>query len=180
MTPSLIQYSGYLVAKHLFTFIFRLCLGSTSVSERTYCQTPLWHIVIYRCTNVPIEFKLRLKKWLLIPMYSPPCQNFAQFKEELERVIDFYSNSYDNHMIIGDLKLEIKDPLLHSLMGDRNLNSLIISPTCFRSVTGRCIDLILTNNSTVASLAGILKQVSVISITLYTILKTTSVELPPK
>ena len=94
---------------------------------------------------IPIELNLRNKKWLLIPIYRPPSQNFAIFKEELERVIDLYSNSYENHMIIGDFNMEIEDPVIRSLMGDHNLNSLIKTPTCFKSDRGRCIDLILTN-----------------------------------
>ena len=60
-------------------------------------------------------------------------------------MIDLYSNSYENHMIIGDFNIEIEDPVLRSLMGDHNLNSLIKTPTCFKSDRGRCIDLILTN-----------------------------------
>ena len=94
---------------------------------------------------IPLELNLRNKKWLLMPIYRFPCQNFAHFKEELERVIDFYSNSYDNHMIIGDFNMEIEDPILRSLMEDHNLNSLITTPTCFKSDRGRYIDVILTN-----------------------------------
>ena len=54
--------------------------------------------------------------------------------EELERVIDFYSNSYDNHVIVGDFNMEVEDPPLCSLMGGNNLNSLTNKQrSCFSS-----------------------------------------------
>ena len=96
-------------------------------------------------------------------------------------MIDFYSNSYDNHMIIGDFNMEIEDPLLHSLMGDHNLNSLMKSPTCFKSNRGRCIDLILTSKQhSCFSSQTFETGFSDFRHLAYTMLKTTSVKLPPK
>ena len=55
-------------------------------------------------------------------------------------MIDFHSKAYDNHMIIGDFNMEKENPLLHSLMEDHGLCSLIKTLTCFKSDRGRCID----------------------------------------
>ena len=130
---------------------------------------------------IPLELNFKNTKWLLIPIYRPPCQNFAYFKEELERVIDFYSKFYDNHMIIGDFNMEKGDPPLHSLMEDHDLCSLIKTPTCFKSDRGRCIDLILTNKQhSCFSSQTFETGFSDFHHLVYTILKTSSVKLPPK
>ena len=77
--------------------------------------------------------------------------------------------------------MEIEDPVLRSLMGDHNLNSLIKTPTCFKSDRGRCIDLILTNKQhSCFSSQTFETGFSDFHHLVYTILKTTSVKLPPK
>ena len=130
---------------------------------------------------IPIDLNHRNKKWLLIQIYRPPCQNFAHFKEELERKIDFYSNSYDTHMILVDINMEIEDPILRSFMEKHNLNSLIKMPTCFRSDRGRCIDLILTNKQhSCFSSQTFETGFSNFHHLLYTMLKTTTVLNCPK
>ena len=130
---------------------------------------------------IPIEINFKNTKWLLLPIYRPPCQNFAYFKEELEKVIDFYSKSCDNHMLIGDFNMEKEDPLLHSLMEDHDFCSLIKTPTCFKSERGRCTDLILTNKQhSCFSSKTFETGFSDFHHLVYTILKTTSVKLPPK
>ena len=96
-------------------------------------------------------------------------------------MIDFYSNSYDSHMIIGDFNMEIEDTILPSLMGDHNLNSLVKSPTCFKSDRGRCIDLILTNKQHSCFSSQTFKTgFSDLRHLAYTMLKTTSVKLPQR
>ena len=94
---------------------------------------------------LPIELNLRSKKWLLLPIYRPPTQNDNYFRENLSRVVDFYSRTYDSIMVLDDFNLEVNNPTIRSMMNDHNLSSLIQTPTCFKSASGRCIDLILTN-----------------------------------
>ena len=48
-------------------------------------------------------------------------------------------------MVLGDFNLEVNNPTIRCMMNDHNLSSLIQTPTCFKSASGRCIDLILTN-----------------------------------
>ena len=131
---------------------------------------------------IPIELNLRNKKWLLLPIYRPPKQDGAYFKEHVERVIDFYSStSVANVVVLGDFNMETGDQVLHSMMEDHNLDSLIKTPTSFNTDQGKCIDLILTNNK-----CGFLESqtfetgFSDFDHLVYTALKTTSVKLPPK
>ena len=49
---------------------------------------------------IPIELNLRTKKWLLLPVYRPPNQNPAYFRENLQRTTDFFSSTYDNILML--------------------------------------------------------------------------------
>ena len=115
---------------------------------------------------IPNELNLRNKKWLLLPMYRPPKQDGAYFKEHVERVIDFYSStSVANVVVLGDFNMEIGDQVLHSMKEDHNLHNFIKIPTCFKSDKGKCIDHILTNNKRGFLESKHLKQVLVTFIT---------------
>ena len=99
----------------------------------------------------------------------------------MERVIDCYSRSMDNVLIFGDFNMETTHPVMTDFLENHNLYSMIKSPTCFTSVKGRCIDLMLTNNK--HSFLGsqtFETGFSDFHHLIYTILKTTYVELPPK
>ena len=63
------------------------------------------------------------------------------------RGIDFYSSKYNNFIVLGHLNTEISNSFLEKFCTSYNLKSLIIEPTCFRSVdNSSCIDLVLTNH----------------------------------
>ena len=58
--------------------------------------------------------------------------------------MDFYSQDYDNKVILADFNLEPSNPSIVSFMNNQNLFNLVKSNTCFKG-EGSCIDLILTN-----------------------------------
>ena len=63
------------------------------------------------------------------------------------RGIDFYSSKYNNFIVLGHLNTEISNSFLEKFCTSYNLKSLIIEPTCFKSVdNSSCIDLVLTNH----------------------------------
>ena len=86
----------------------------------------------------------RKVKWLVISVYRPPSQNSEYFLNELDKMIDYSSVSYGNHVIIGDFNLEPSTGLLKNFMNSNALYNLIKVDTCFKG-KGTCIDLILTN-----------------------------------
>ena len=59
-------------------------------------------------------------------------------------MLDFYSNGYDNKVVLGDFHLEPSSPSMLSFMDNQNFVSFIKNKTCFKG-TGSCIDLILAN-----------------------------------
>ena len=93
---------------------------------------------------IPFELNLRKDKWLFVCIYKPPLQNNQYFVSILSDLLDFYSNEYDNKVVLGDFNLEPSSPSMLSFMDSQNFVSLIKNKTCFKG-TGSCIDLILTN-----------------------------------
>ena len=77
-------------------------------------------------------------------VYRPPSQNSEYFLNELDKTIDYFSVSYDNHVVIGDFNLEPSTGILKTFMNSNALYNLINVDTCFKG-KGTCIDLILAN-----------------------------------
>ena len=58
--------------------------------------------------------------------------------------LDFYSNEYDNKVVLGDFNLEPLSPSMLSFMDSQNFVNLLKNKTCFKGI-GSYVDLILTN-----------------------------------
>ena len=87
---------------------------------------------------------LRKDKCFFVSIYKPSLQNNQYFVSMLSDLLDFYSNEYDNKVVIGDFNLEPSSLSMLSFIDSQTFVSLIKNKTCFK-VTGSCIDLILTN-----------------------------------
>ena len=81
---------------------------------------------------------------MFVCIYRPPKQDSQYFLGNLPLIIDHYSSIYDNHIILGGINMEPKNPKLASFMHSVNLYNLIKSNTCFKG-SGSYINLILTN-----------------------------------
>ena len=93
---------------------------------------------------IPFELKLRKGKWLFVSIYKPPLQNNQYFASVLGNFVDFYSNEYDNKVVLGDFNFEPSNRRMLSLMDSQHFVSLTKNKTCFKG-TASCIDLILRN-----------------------------------
>ena len=128
-----------------------------------------------------IELNLRKTKLLLVPSYRPPSQNEKYFVEQMGILVDFYSRSTHNLLVFGDLNLEASDHTLSLLIDQLELYSMIKAPTCFKSSSGRCIDLFLTNRKhSFQNSQSFETGFSDHHHLIYTVLKTTFVKVPPK
>ena len=92
---------------------------------------------------VPFEINLRKGKWLGISIYRPSSHNSEYFLNNLTKMIDLFTNTYDNYLIMGDFNMEPSDPFLKAFLNSNNLYNLIKSNTCFKD-KGSCSDLFLT------------------------------------
>ena len=77
-------------------------------------------------------------------IYRPPSQNREYFLNSLLKFINYFANTYDNHLILGNFNLEPTDSALMGFLDINSLTNLIKTNTCFKG-KGSCIDLILTN-----------------------------------
>ena len=89
------------------------------------------------------EFSLRKRKWLFVSIYQLPLQNKKIFSS-LNNLLDFYSNEYDNKVVLRDFSLQPRSTSNLSFVESQNFVGLIKNKTCFKR-TGSCVDLILTN-----------------------------------
>ena len=93
---------------------------------------------------VPLKISFRKKKWLVISVYRLPSENREYFSNELVKMIDYFSVSYDNHVIISDFNLEPSTDPLQNFMNSSALCNLTKVDTCFKG-QGTCISFILSN-----------------------------------
>ena len=70
---------------------------------------------------IPFEINLRKRKWLFVSIYKPPSQSNQCFLDILGDQVDFYSQDYDNIVILGDFNLEPSNPSIVSFMNNQNL-----------------------------------------------------------
>ena len=94
---------------------------------------------------IVIEINHRKQKWLVISVYRSPSQCPKYFFDEIEKGMDFFSCKYENYIVTGDFNCEVNESIISGFMDSYNLYNLVKGPTCFKSDSPRCIDLILTN-----------------------------------
>ena len=130
---------------------------------------------------IPIEINFRKCKWLLLPIYRPPDVMESYFIEQISALIDYYSNTYDNILTLGDFNNEATDAVLSPLIDGHDLYSLIKDPTCFKSKKGKCIDLFLTNRKhNFFGSKTFETGMSDHHVMIYTIFRTTFIKIPPQ
>ena len=93
---------------------------------------------------IVFKINLRKEKWLFVGIYKLLSLNSQYFLDNLSDLLDFYSNHYDNKVILRDFNLNPTDPLMMTFLNEHDLINLIKNNTCFKG-EGSCIDLILTN-----------------------------------
>ena len=92
-----------------------------------------------------IELNLRKKKYLLSCSYNPHKNLIKNHVNTLSRGLDWYSSTYDNIVIIGDLNSE--PTCLDDFLNTYGLKNLIREATCYKNPDKpSSIDLILTNH----------------------------------
>jgi len=93
---------------------------------------------------IVIELRLKKTKWLCIFIYRPPSQDIDYFLDSLNILLDKYS-SFKNCIIMGDFNCQPDSPKLAGFLEANLLFNHMKSKTCFKSIEGSCIDLILSN-----------------------------------
>ena len=96
--------------------------------------------------TLSVAVNLRKRKWFLNYSNNPHQNLISNHLESLHRLIDEYSNSFDNFIFIGDFSVSTNhDSMINfcDLNGLRNLINVLI---CYKhSGNPASVDLILTN-----------------------------------
>ena len=100
--------------------------------------------------TICLELVISNKKWLIVFAYRPPNDtNKALFFTELTKTLDRGVNKYDNIFIAGDLNIDItskdKNSNICDFIDAFSLTNLITSKTCYKSISGTTLDIMLTN-----------------------------------
>ena len=80
---------------------------------------------------IVVELNFRKRKWLLINTYKPPSMNNILFCEEMLGLIDFYSQSNRNIVIMGDFNMQTDNSNFRTFYGSHELYYLVKNKTCF-------------------------------------------------
>ena len=94
---------------------------------------------------IPIEVNLKQRKLLVVSIYRPPDQKLAYSLSSITDLLDHYLKTYEDFIVIGDCNESETSPALDSILDDQKCKNIIKNKTCFKSVKGSCIDLILTS-----------------------------------
>ena len=130
---------------------------------------------------IPIEINIRKTKWLIVALYRPERTNKMLFIDIINNLLDYYCVTYDNLLIMGDFNMLASDMEVVNLINNHDLHSMIKVSTCFKSTSGRCIDLLLTNKKhNFFNTQTLETGFSDFHVMLYTMLKSTYQKLPPK
>ena len=119
-------------------------------------------------------------KWLILPLYRPDRTPGHHAITSICS-LGFYSDKYENILVLGDFNMTDKDNALSPLIDGHLLYSMIKEQTCFKNTPGRCIDLILTNRKYSFQYTQTFETgMSDHHVMIYTIFKTRFVKIPPK
>ena len=132
-----------------------------SIPSRWLCYEEL----LISIQAISFGINLRKEKWLVISIYRPPSQNSEYFLNFHARMIGYFANICDNHLMLGDFNLQPTDSALMRFLDSNSLTNLIKTNTCCKG-KGLCIDLILTGHFPLSLLQN-MKQELVITIIWY-------------
>ena len=69
------------------------------------------------------------------------------FFNHLRKAIDFYHQTYDKFLLIGDFNAEDTEPCLSQLLSEYDVKNIVSEKTCFKSKGNpTCIDLFIINS----------------------------------
>ena len=101
--------------------------------------------------TICIEIKISKKKWCILFAYRPPNTDKQSFFKQLSNTLNLMGNHYENILVAGDLNINLldskSDPKNHfsDLRDTFELTNLVNDKTCFKSINGTLLDVILTN-----------------------------------
>ena len=107
-------------------------------------------------------------------------QKLEYFLSSITDLLDHYLETYEDFIVIGDFNESETSPALDSFLNEQKCKN-IKNKTCFKSVKGSCIDLILTSKLRLHQFTNVFETgISDHHLLIYTMLKSTYTKMEPK
>ena len=114
-------------------------------------------------------------------IYRPPDLNLDCFLSSVTGLLDYYSKTYEDFIVLGDFNEQEQSPKIASFLNEHCCINIVKKKTCFKSVEGSCIDLILTSRPKLHQLTEVYETgMSDHHLMIYTMLKSTYTKAEPK
>ena len=94
---------------------------------------------------LPLGLALTKRKWLILGLHKTPSLRSKIFISEVTKALTFYSDKYDNILLMGDCNMTPENHHLKDFTDSNNYENLVKEPTCFKSTSPTTIDLFLAN-----------------------------------
>ena len=128
-----------------------------------------------------LEINIKNRRLLILCLYRPPKQKLNYFVDYLSDLIDKFSETYTDVMVIGDFNEEPTSNTIKTFMDGNQFKNLMKTKTCFKKESGRCIDLILTNKKGLFQFSNTFETgCSDHHLMIHTMMKLKFIKLPPK
>ena len=102
--------------------------------------------------TICLELTISNKKCFLMFVYRPPYDSNKEiFFEEITNTLDKAIDKYENIFVAGDFNTDIssiekdRNNYLHDFLDNFSLQNIVNLNTCFKSVSGTILDIMLTN-----------------------------------
>ena len=130
---------------------------------------------------IPIEINLKQRKLLVVSIYRPPDQNLDYFLSSITSLLDHYLTIYEDFVIMGDFNVNESNPVMETFLNQHNWKNIIKNKTCYKSLEGCCIDLIITSRPSLHQFSQVFETgMNDHHSMIYTMLKCTYTRSEPK
>ena len=146
-SPAIVQ-QNFMIICYLYLFYYCQAFQAFKIP----CKPLNDHPVFSDLELMTFELHQSKRKWLLLGIYKPPSKNIIEFLNRIYLIKDYYLQTYENMLAIGDFNLSVDNSHLEALMQAYDFSSLIKKPACYQSNTPSCIDLLLTNRKSLFKL----------------------------
>ena len=110
----------------LFRLPFGLDVSDRSGGSLVYVKSyiPLHQLIRSKTPSniqvISFEINLRKENWFFLSIHKPPLQGNQDFLDSLSEINDYYSNVYDNHIILGDFDMDPSQTMFSGFMNTHN------------------------------------------------------------
>ena len=146
-SPAIVQ-QNFMIICCLYLFYYCQAFQAFKIP----CKPLNDHPVFSDLELMTFELHQNKRKWILLGIYKPLSKNIIEFLNRIYLIKDYYLQTYENMLAIGDFNLSVDNSHLEALMQAYDFSSLIKKPACYQSNTPSCIDLLLTNRKSLFKL----------------------------